>query len=346
VRVDLLHPTYWPEVRRGSERFAHDLGAGLARRGHAVRLLTSHPGRPARSVEDGLEVVRAWRPPDGRLRRRLHEDHLTHLPFTYAALRRGGGDVAHALFHTDAAAARRAGVPYVYSFMGVPHRRGLANRRGRLRLVLAAIEGAAATVVLSEAAARACERWLGVAPRVIRPGVDLDAFRPGGERSDRFTVVCPAALDAPHKRAALLLDAFARVRRERPGARLVLDRRGAAALGPLPPGAEARDLDGHDALVAAYREAHVCALASEGEAFGLVLLEALACGTAAVAADDAAGPEIGATTFSGADPEALARAILTAAAGADPAASRARAERFSIERCVDAHEALYRAALR
>ena len=88
MRLALLHPTYWPEVRRGSERLAHDLGAGLAARGHAVRLLTSHRGRPATSVEDGIEVVRAWRPPDGRLRRRLYEEHLTHVPFTYAALRR------------------------------------------------------------------------------------------------------------------------------------------------------------------------------------------------------------------------------------------------------------------
>ncbi len=339
MRVALLHPTYWPEVRRGSERFAHDLGAGLAARGHRVRLLTSHRGRPARAVEDGIEVVRLPRPPGGgRLRRRQFEDHLTHVPLTYAALHRGSDDVAHALFHTDAAAARRAGVPYAYSFMGVPHRRGLANRRGRAALVLEAIRGAAATVVLSHAAARAAERWLGVRPHVIHPGVDLRGFTPGGEGAERLTVVGPAALDAPHKRARLLLDAFALVRRERPGARLVLDRR----TGVSGEGIEPRDLDRHDALLAAYREAHVCALASQGEAFGLVLVEALACGTPAVASDDAAGPEITPDTFSGAGPRALAAAILAAAEGADAAACRARAERFSLERCVDAHEALLR----
>ena len=342
MRIALLHPTYWPEVRRGSERFAHDLGKGLAQRGHAVRLLTGHRGRTTRAAEDGIVVVRHPRLPDGRLRRRLFEDHLGHLPFTYAALRSRGDDLAHALFHTDALAARRAGVPYVYSFMGVAHRRGLAHRRRRAEMVLAAAAGARATVVLSEAARRAAQRWLGIDAHVIHPGVDLDAFTPGGGRAEELTIVCPAALDAPHKRAGLLLEAFALVRRERPGARLVLDRRSGVAA----PGVELRDLDDHAALLAAYREAHVCALASEGEAFGLVLAEALACGTPAVASDDAAGPEVTETTFGGEDPRALAAAILDAAANADPAACRAQAERFSIERCVAAHEALYRHALR
>jgi glycosyltransferase involved in cell wall biosynthesis len=177
---------------------------------------------------------------------------------------------------------------------------------------------------------------------VIHPGVDLDAFTPGGERAERFTIVCPAALDAPHKRARLLLDAFAEVRRQRKGARLVLDARSGATAGD---GVELRDLDDHAALLAAYREAHVCALASEGEAFGLVLVEALACGTPAVASDDAAGPEVTDTTFSDDDPKALAAAILTAA-DQDSQACRLRAERFSVDACVTAHEALYHEALR
>ena len=341
MKVALLHPTYWPEVRRGSERFAHDLGAGLAKRGHRVRLLTSHDADLTRTVEDGIEVARHPRLPYRRLRRRLYEDHLTHLLATTLDLRTGDDEIAHALFHADAWAAQLAELPYVYSFMGVPHRKWLANRRWRVELVQEAIEGAAFTVALSEAAARGFERWLGVTPRVIHPGVDLDAFTPGGERAEAFTVVCPAALDAPHKRRDLLLAAFAEVRRERPGARLVLDRRADVAAD----GVELRDLDDHAALLAAYREAHVCALASEGEAFGLVLAEALACGTPAVASDDAAGPEITDHTFAGDDPRALAAAILDAA-GADPATCRARAERFSIDRCVEAHEALYREALR
>ena len=344
TRIALLAPAYWPEVRRGGERLVHDLGTGLAARGHAVRLLTSHRGRTTRAVEDGMEIVRHRRPPDGRLVRRRFDDHLTHVPLSWATLRRGDEELAHAFHHADAQATIRSGRPAIYTFLGVPHRAGLANRRLRLDLVLSAIERSDATLALSEAAAREFRRWLGVDPQVIHPGVDLAAFTPGGERAEAFTVVCPAALEAPQKRAGLLRDAFAIVRRERPGARLVVQRGG-----PLDdePGVDARDLDDHDALIAAYRSAHVTALASIGEAFGLVLVESLACGTPAVACGDAAGPEVlgdAGATFSGEDPQALADAILDAAV--IPAARcRERSERFSIERCVAAHEELYRSLL-
>jgi len=343
VNVALLAPAYWPEVRRGGERLAHDLGAGLARRGHRVRLVTSHPGPRTRAVEDGMEVVRLRRARllDARLRRRRFEEHLTHLPAAWLDLRRHDDDVVHALHHADAQAAIRSGRPAVWTYLGVPHRAGLANRRRRLDLVERAIAGSAAVVVLSDAAADAFERWLGVRPRVIHPGVDLDAFTPGGGRADAFTVLCPAALHAPHKRPGLLREAFARVRRDRPGARLIVQRGG-----PLDtvPGADPRDLDDHAALLGAYREAHVTALTSRGEAFGLVLAESLACGTPAVAAADAAGPEVvgdAGATFDGDDPGVVADAIMTAA-DVDPASCRGQAERFSLARCVTAHETLYR----
>ena len=318
----------------------HDVGAGLAASGHQVRLLTSHSGATTRSTEDGMEVVRHRRLPHRRLQRRRFEDHLTHVPLSYLALRRGNDDVVHAFHHSDAQAAIRSGRPSVFTFMGVPHRTGLANRRKRLELVVSAIERSDVTVAISEAAARGFRKWLGVDPHVIHPGVDLDAFTPGGERAEAFTVLCPAALDAPHKRPELFAEAFAAVRKQRPGARLVVQRGG-----PLDdvPGADPRDLDGPQALLDAYRQAHVTALSSRGEAFGLVLTESLACGTPAVASADAAGPEVigeAGTTFPGDDPQALADAILDAAL-VSPQTCRARAERFSLDRCVAAHEQLY-----
>jgi glycosyltransferase involved in cell wall biosynthesis len=81
------------------------------------------------------------------------------------------------------------------------------------------------------------------------------------------------------------------------------------------------------------------------EPFGLVLLEAMACGTPVLATDLGAAPEIveqGVTGFTTPDWEELA-ALVPAAAALDRAAvRRAAAARFDAEHMVDAHEALYR----
>lgn len=359
LRVALLTPTYWPEVRRGGERFVHELATGLLAAGHHPRILTSHPGPPRRAVEDGVEVLRAWRPPDGRLRRRLYEDHLTHVPFSYLALRRGDDDVAHAVYPTDAAAAarwsQRTGRPAVLTYMGIPDRAWLASRRLRIAATLRALEGAGAVVALSEAAARGFRRWLGVEPRVIAPGVDLETFTPAPGRSPEPTVVCPADAGEPRKRVDLLIAAFAHVRRAHPGARLVLSRPRDAALAArltdADEGVVLADLDDRDALARAYGEAWLTALPAISEAFGLVLAESLACGTPVVGARAGAIPEIVdrdtiGRLFDGGDERGLAAALLEtielAGDSATAVACRARAEDFSTARCVAAYEALYR----
>jgi glycosyltransferase involved in cell wall biosynthesis len=119
------------------------------------------------------------------------------------------------------------------------------------------------------------------------------------------------------------------VRRAKPHARLILQ-----TGGPQGDGIEHRNLDRHEDLVHAYREAHVTALASEGEAFGLVLVESLACGTPAVGASEASP-----LTFDGTAHD-LARKILDAA-WLDPANCREHAERFDVRRTARAHEQLY-----
>jgi glycosyltransferase involved in cell wall biosynthesis len=351
MNVALLNPVYWPEVRRGSERFARELSDGLMARGHSVRLITSHPGRPSTTVEDGLEVVRVWRPPiEGRLRRRMFEEHLAHVPFSSAALSAGNDDVAHALYATDALGALRwkdaTGKPLVFSYMGIPHRQSLANRRWRKEIVTRVCAGADAVVALSAVAAAGFERWLGVDAHVIAPPVDLEAFSPEPTvRAEAPTILCAADHTQSRKRVGLLIEALARVRRERPEARLVLSRVSGSA-DPETEGVEVRDLDDRAALAGANREAWVAALPAWGEAFGLVLAEALACGTPVVGTQaEVVGGEDTGRVFEGDDADRLARLLLEALElAADPAtatACRARAQRWSVEVCAEAYERLY-----
>lgn len=336
-----------------------ELAGDLAARGHAPRVIASHPGRAATNDDYGFPVVLTRRPPDGLLLRRGFQEHLSHVPLTYRALLAGNDDLAHAFYATDAAAAirwaRKRDRPAVFSYMGIPQRETLAGRRLRLRVIVDAVRQTDAVLALSEAAAVAMERWLGVTPRVIYPPVDLERFAPGGERDPHPTIVCAAASDDSRKRVDLLARAFRRVRRERPDARLLLDRPrrdpdAAARLAAIAEGIEFFDAIPTE-VAALYRRAWVSALPSYNEAFGLVLAEALACGTPGVGTRDGGIPEIldrpeVGRLFDGDDEPALARALLEALELAtDPSTAdrcRERARRFSTERCTADHLEVYR----
>jgi glycosyltransferase involved in cell wall biosynthesis len=360
-RIALLNFAFWPEVQRGSERIVHDLAVDLVARGHRPRVITSHPGPSQTTTEDGFEIVRNRRPPETVLRLRRFQDNFMHVPLSYGTLRRGDDELAHAFYQTDALASvawgRQTGRPSVFSYMGIPSRATATYKRGRMKILEQVMDNADAVVGLSKTACDALWRWWGAEARLIYPGVDLSAFASreaalsgasAPERAEHPTIACAASPDDERKRVPLLVEAFARVRRQRPQARLVLMR-------PASPRLEqqlARDgvefFDPSPGAVAdVFANAWVSALPSKEEAFGLVVVESLATGTPVVAANEAGPAEIldrdgiGAL-FDEPTPEAVAAALLDALEldGTGDAA-RTRAADFTSERCAIEHEALY-----
>ncbi|HEY5318038.1 MAG TPA: glycosyltransferase, partial [Solirubrobacteraceae bacterium] len=117
------------------------------------------------------------------------------------------------------------------------------------------------------------------------------------------------------------------------------------------PGVEWVDLDDRSALARAYASAWAVALPATEEAFGLVLLEALACGTPVVGYDDGGiseiidRPGIG-RLIDRLDAGVLARALLEvmelSASPETVRRCRARAEELSVDRCTERYVALYR----
>lgn len=354
MKVAFVHPCYWPEVTRGVERLLRELSTGLIALGHEPRLITSHPGLPSRSVEDGLRITRHWRPPEGPLVHRGAQEYLTHLPFSYMSLKLGDDDVVHAHFPTDGAAAarfsQRSGVPSLFTYHGTPERAVLSSRRWRTRVVRDAIYGCDGVVAPSRATADGLRRWFGVEAEVVYAGVRLERFPLTTGRDERPTIVCASAPEDGRKRIPLLLAGFRRVRRSRPDARLLLVR-------PRDPGL-AREMEGDgvelftpgpDVVAPLYQRAWVSALSARNEAFGLVLVEALACGTPVVGPDEAGVPEIVdrpeiGRLFDGSE-EDLARALLEALelAGDErtPGLCRERAKSFSTEATARGYAAVY-----
>lgn len=299
MRIALLQPTFWPEVTRGTERIVHDLGTLLAARGHEVTLITSHPGPTTTELEHGMVVIRNRRSP--RVERlRWYEDHLENAFNVVRRLRQGSFDVAQAFHNSDAWAAVRArrfgGPPIVYSFHGLPDRAYLVGRRYRIEIMREAIERAAVTTVLSQAAAVALRRYLQHDPVVLPAGVFTERFRVEIDRDPHPTLICAASLGDPRKRGELLFSAFADLRRQREQLRLLLPRSRDPVLSTrsvcLPDGAELVEPGPGEDLGPAYARSWASALAAVGEAQGMVLLESLAAGTPVVAARSGACPEI------------------------------------------------------
>jgi glycosyltransferase involved in cell wall biosynthesis len=177
---------------------------------------------------------------------------------------------------------------------------------------------------------------------VIHPPVDLDLFRPRGSGHDGTYLLVGGFV--PYKREDIVLEAFRRLDR-----RLVV-----AGDGPDRPKLERRappnvQFLGHvsDARLAELYAKCRALIFPQEEDFGLVALEAQACGRPVIAfarggatesvvpLDDPGGAAPTGTWFSAQTPEALAAAVREferEESRFDPAAIRAHAERFGAAR--------------
>ena len=294
MRIAYTHVHSWPDVRRGGERYLHELASAMARRGHDVTIWTTSATAPGHAVEDGVTVERLRRSPgdDARAERRFGARVLPHL------LRRHY-DVVHSLLPSDASAAivarrlRRVG-RCVYTNLGIPDRALWVARHDR-RLHEFVVRQTDVYGCLSEAAAGALRRTFHRNSVITPGGVRLDRF-PVGVRAGQPTLLYSGTFDDPMKDIGLLLRAVAVVAARRPDVRLVMTGPGDAAvhLRTAPEAARSRTevlpLATPD-LAAVYGAAWVTVLPSKWESFALALVESLACGTPVVATQHGASPE-------------------------------------------------------
>lgn len=305
MRILLVHPYSWPEVRRGGERYLGDLAWYLDQAGHAVTVVTGTDGPGAIDHDDGVEIIRLHRRLPRHLAARGMSSEETFGATAYPYLLRHRADAVFALTPTAALAARAAGHRTVYSILGHPTPQQLSDRPWLRRTFKLAVRAAHTTAALSEASARGALETFGRAPIVLSPGVRLAGFptrettpEPGGP----WQILFPGHAEDRRKGLDVLLTAFGLLAARHPASRLQIGGPGdpAWALSRLSSDASALvegriDVLGAgslDELPARYRSASMTVLPSRDEAFGLVLVESLASGTPVVCTASGGPPEI------------------------------------------------------
>lgn len=324
MRIVLTHVYSWPEVRRGGERHLHELAAALQDAGHDVSVLTT-----ARSPREGevLGVPTRWLP-QRRLAPTRFGEEAEEVAFGVQALARLAlhrFDVWHALGTADAAAAValstvRPRLRTAYTELGIPDRSYRASRADS-SLHRRVVAGTGAYLCYSEAAGRHLREGWGREPDIVPGGVDLRRFSPAQRRHPSPTLLFSGAVDVPRKNLDLLLEAVAILRAEVPDLELWLAGGGdpSDVIAAAPPAA--REAVVHlgplsDAeLAQRYGTAWVTVLPSDLEAFGMALVESLACGTPIVGLNRWGPGEIVTNTLGAScaeDPASLAEACLLA----------------------------------
>jgi phosphatidyl-myo-inositol alpha-mannosyltransferase len=295
MRVGLVCP-YSLDVPGGVQNHVHDLASSLQRQGHAVSVLApagQSGGLPEYVVPAGRAVPVPY---NGSVAR------LTFGPLSMSRARRwlraGGFDVVHVHEPTTPSLSMlvlaASDVPVVATFHTATERsRALAVAAGFLGPTLDKI---AVRIAVSELARRTLVRHLGGTAVVVPNGLFVERFAgrsadpayasPGG------TLAFLGRFDEPRKGLPVLLEAFERVVEKRPEARLLVAGRGTASDARRRLSRSTRERVAFLGAVSDVTRAELLASADVfvapnlgGESFGIVLIEAMAAGTAVVASD-------------------------------------------------------------
>ncbi|MES2153964.1 MAG: glycosyltransferase family 4 protein [bacterium] len=366
LRLTLVSP-FDPSPPERADRRAHVGGVErayletarlLAARGHDVTLVCSSAGRHNVAVEHGVLMVRRprrmtiLRAPVASLAKEIGRDGgLVQVAATYPfttgpVLRR----------------ARRLGLPAVLDFHFEPVPGSVLGRLGAAAFRRAgprAYSLADAVIVRSLGYAQSAPSLANVPPsalRVVPNGIATERFRPASDATREGHILFVGRL-VPYKGLDVLLDALHGLRARVP---LVV-----AGDGPL-----RRRLEGRarrlglpvrflgrvpdDALPRLYQQAEATVLPSVNsqEAFGITLLESMACGTPVIASDlPGVGmvARLGGVVARPADARSLAGAIRAALSGPPLPRGRALADRihadFSWSAVTDRLESVYKEVL-
>ncbi len=345
LRVCLIASNRYP-VRQpfagGLEALTHQLARQLVRRGHEVTLFAAPGSDPALPVAE-LDVrdIRFSRAALRDVNAPAEEwmtDHHAYLSLMLDLARDGSRrfDIVHnnSLHHLPVAMASMVGVP-VLTTLHTPPTPWLES----------AMEASATSVECTAVSRRTAAAWRHVVDAtVVHNGVDLDHWKPGRRGSSAVWTGRLVAEKAPH----LAIDAAGLA-----GLPLVLagpapdpayfDREIAPRLGG---GARYVGHLDHTRLAALVADSAVAVVTPAwDEPFGLVAIEAMACGTPVAALPRGALPEIvvdGAGSLAAGDTAAdLAEAIRRALACDRFAVRDHVARHFSAARMVDGYEDHY-----
>jgi phosphatidylinositol alpha-mannosyltransferase len=287
MRIGIVCP-YTFDVPGGVQAHVHDLAKCLIDLGHEVSVLAPVDDPDAGDLPSFLV-------PAGRAIPVPYNGSVARLVFGPVALartrrwlRKGGFDVLHlheptvpsvsmlalfaargpivATFHTATARSRALEV------FGTALQPGLEKISGR--------------IAVSPAARRVVVEHLGHDAVLIPNGVDVGRFAAAsGTPSDGRTVLFLGRIDEPRKGLEVLLAAVPALRERVPGVRVLVA--GPGELDEPPPErVELLGLVPEGEKAALYASADIyCAPNTHGESFGIVLIEAMAAGTAVVASD-------------------------------------------------------------